>query len=183
MDDEIKFYRFDLEAETNALTLSNAVDLQIYIAVECKNGRCDQRKLIHPSSFPVSPDDFHNLGISKIVGRMRCSQCKRKSPRISYFKEYDPLYTGKLPFGKELVPLHWLSKDESFCGDRYNYRRTEDARWLRPDTYDDPDDRGSPPDPNWREDESIRNSYNWVEELHAGKIDDMGDDYDSGVVK
>ena len=148
MADEIYFYPFDLEAEVNAPTLSSVENSQVYIAIECQNARCDKRKLLHPSDLPVSPDDFRTLEISKIANKMRCTRCNRTNPLISFFREYDPLYTGKLVSEKDLVSLQQLDADESFSK-RYNYERIG-SDWERAYTYDDDlYDHGSAPDPKW----------------------------------
>ena len=135
MSDDIKFDAFDLDAETDNPTLFNAEDLKVYIAVQCQNDRCGKRKLVRPSYFLVSPDDFQTLGISKLPPRMKCRRCGDVNPRISFYKEYAPL--GK---AKSMVDVDALVSCQQLGGDSDIYehknptpissaRRTMEGGW------------------------------------------------------
>ena len=135
MSDDIKFYAFDLDAETDNPTLFNAEDLKAYIAIQCQNERCGKRKLVRPSYLPVSPNDFQTLGISKLPPRMKCRRCGDVNPRISFYKEYAPLGKAKSKVDKDaLVSCQQLGGDSEI----YEYknptpissaRRTMEGGW------------------------------------------------------
>ena len=108
MVEEISFFSFQPKEGIKTLTLSGAEKLQVYLGIECRTFHCDNKKLMHPSDIPVSPNVFDTFGIAKIANKMRCPQCKRTNPGISFFKEYDPLDAGELVSEKNLFSLQQL---------------------------------------------------------------------------